>query len=296
MTKVTLAAACMRVAHDKTKNLETYAGFVEEAGAKGAALLAFPECSLQGYTWAWDPVKYEYVKDDEQRKYFAESAEAVPGKSTESMARLAKKHGMYIQFGMAEREGDSIFNSAVLVGPGGLVGVYRKVHMAPNPIFERGKGFVVFETAVGKVAPVVCADLQFPETVRTLAVSGAEVVVNSTAWGMRGTDPETDYSGYMYDMLTRANSLMNQVWMVSANQVGPSTRSLEHCYGHSRILNPMGQVVSDTGYREGLASATVDIRGGLRESESPPFVGKRLLDWRRPSAYEVRTKTEAETG
>lgn len=286
--KTALAVACMKVAHNKERNLQTYLKFIKQAAKKKCDFLAFPECSLQGYTWTWDPVRYKYYEDSSQRKYFEENAEPVPGPSTDFLCEEAAKNSMYIQFGLAEKPDHSsrrIFNSAVLVGPEGLVGKFRKVHMSSSPIFSRGDSFKVFTTGLGKVGMIVCADLQYPESMRTLALQGAEVVVNSTAWGMRRKTPRGDYSGYRYDILGRANAMMNQVWLLQSAQIGRATNSNEYCYGHSCIIDPAGLVVSDTGYRVGLAAASVNIREGIKRAQSHKFAGHNILRSRRPEAY-----------
>lgn len=288
----------MHVAHDKQANLETYRRYIEQASSKGVKLLVFPECSLQGYTWGWDPVQHRFVNDDEQLRYFQENAETIPGQATEIMCKEAKKRDMYIQLGMAEKVdtpvGSRMFNSAVLVGPSGLIGSFRKVHMAPSAIFSSGDRFSVFDTELGKIGPVVCADIQYPESVRCLALDGAEVITNSTAWGMIGTDPAKDYQGYSYDLFTKANAMMNQVWMVHADQLGASTRSNHPCYGHSRIVDPMGRVVVDTGYNEGLALAKVDLKEELMRSRGRWFIGRHLLRDRHPEAYHALYKSIAQ--
>jgi len=280
-SKVAIAAVCMRVRYDTQANMNTYQRFIEEAGDRGVRLLAFPECSLQGYTWTWDPVNCRFMPNDEQLRYFQENAEVVPGRATKIIGEEAKRHNMYIQFGMAEKAGPKVYNSAVLVGPTGLVGVYRKVHMAPNPIFSSGDRFSVFHTELGKIGPVICADIQYPESVRCLAIDGAEIVVNSTA------HPKREYLGLAYELLTQVNALSNQVWMVHSDQIGQADgRGLE-CYGHSRIVDPMGHVVIDTGYEEGLALAEVDLQGELMRCRGPEFAGRHLLQGRRPEAYHA---------
>lgn len=286
-----VAAACMRVAHNKEKNLKTYQRFLKQASRRGCKFLAFPECSLQGYTWTWDPAAYRYYEDEKQRRYFDENAEIVPGPSTELLSELAAEHQMYIQFGLAEKEEANdcpkIFNTATLVGPEGFVGKFRKVHMANNPIFTPGEKFHVFQTDLGKVGMIICADLEYPESLRTSALLGAELVANSTAWGMRGRRPRGDYSGYMYETLSKANAMMNQVWLVQSDQIGRSTKSIEYCYGHSCIIDPTGKIVATTGFKEGLASAKIDIREGIARAKSAKYMGHDVLSGRRPTAYQI---------
>jgi predicted amidohydrolase len=186
---------------------------------------------------------------------------------------------MYIVMGMAEKERRRIYNSAVLVGPEGMLGVHRKVHMAPSPVFTEGCNFSVCKTEIGMVGTVICADMKYPESVRSLALQGAQIVVNSTAWGMDtkpNADPRNDPSGYAYDLITRTTALMNKVWLVSADQVGAATKSREKCYGHSRIVDPQGRIIKDSGYKEEMVVAEVDVQAAT---------GPDRFKGRRPRAY-----------
>lgn len=283
--KIAISAACIKVAHDKQKNLQTYRKFIKQAARNKCKFIAFPECSLQGYTWSWDPVGYKYTEDPEQLRYYQEASETVPGPSTNLLSELAADHDMYIQFGLAEKMNSRIFNTAALVGPEGYIGKHRKVHISGNPIFGAGDRFDVYQTKIGRLGMIVCADMQYPESMRTLALRDAEIVVNSTAWGMHRRNPRTDYSGYMYDILCRANAMMNQVWLVAADQLGSAPRSNEYCYGHSRIINPAGQIIADTGYKEGLAIAKIDVRQGIKQASSYKYMGHAMIPRRRPETY-----------
>lgn len=296
--EVTLAAACMQVEHDKSKNLDKYVGFIDEAFSKGADFLAFPEASLQGYTWAFDRQKQCFIDDPEQREYFLQESEPIPSPSTDLVQSYCKKYDMYIQIGMAERADvrgkTKLYNSAVIIGPNGIIGIHRKVYMAPNAVFSIGDRFSVFETELGKFGALVCMDIIAPESVRTLAVQGAQVVMFSTAWSAR------EYRGYQYNILTRANALMNQIWLVCADQVGLSSKQKAlgqkvGCFGHSSIIAPTGKIISEVGYEEGLAIATVDIKGGIDEARSPTFHGHNYLELLRTHAechiplFEIKT-------
>jgi predicted amidohydrolase len=227
----------------------------------------------------------------EQQAYFRAVAEPVPGPTTERLIALAQKHNMYIQAGLAESvmDGNIIYNSAVLVGPEGLVGVFRKFHNQFEwPIFSAGNHMDVFPTAIGKVGMFICYDLAFPEITRVFALRGARIAALTTAWPMKGDDPETDYYGYTYDILSRANALANQMWIVSSNQVRrPPTPGCANYYGHSRIVAPTGEVIADIGYEEGIVSATVDVEGGVEKARTVDFFGLNLLQDRRPSHYGI---------
>jgi hypothetical protein len=103
---------------------------------------------------------------------------------------------------------------------------------------------------------------------------------------MEGDDPATDYYGYGYDLLSRAVALMNQLWVVSANQVGrPPVPGGPDYYGHSRIVAPTGKIVAEVGHAEGLATATVDLHEGIERGRVLDFFGANLLLDRRPEHY-----------
>jgi predicted amidohydrolase len=285
-----LAAASMHVEHDPARNWKEYERYIEEAAKGRARLLVLPETSLQGFPWTWEEEKKAFYDDPEQRRYYEETAETVPGPATKKMARLAKKHDMYIQFGLVEkaliRGRKAKFNTAVLVGPEGLVGAYRKVHGAANPVFEYGDTFNVYATPLGRIGSVICADIVYEESVRCLALKGAEIVVNSTAWSIEES-PEKDYRGYKYEILHKAHALFNQVWFISSNEVGKGGHSTSNCYGHSMIVDPAGRIVADSGYKEGLVMAELDLRKGMDEAIK---LSGRFLRRRRPEVYDQITK------
>ncbi len=292
MSEVTLAAACMNVAHDKAANLEKYVRFIEEAVALGARLLVFPEVSLQGYLKKRGaPGEPEVI---ELTRYYRQTAEAVPGPTTELIGKYAARHNMHIQIGMAEsaRAGQVFYNSAVLVGPEGVVGVFRKLHDRGEwPVFCSGDEFPIMDTSLGKIGMFVCYDMCFPETIRTYAVRGAVIASMSTAWPLKDSttsDPEADHYAYVYDTLTRAHAIANQVFFISANQVGPTGRY--NYYGHSRIIAPSGVVLADSGREEKLIAAAVDIELDIDVARTETLFFKNLLRDRRPETYGALTQ------
>ena len=155
-----LASVAMDVARDKEANKQKMTGFIEMAAAQNADFILFPELSLTGL-----PENPMFIFKPEDAFYQHENAELVPsGESTQYFIGLAQKHDMYIAWGMTEQDPDDwdiIYNTLVLVGPGGYIGKYRKVHL---PLTERimmypGPGdYPVFETRFGKVGLMVCFD------------------------------------------------------------------------------------------------------------------------------------------
>ncbi len=287
--ETTLGAVSMHCSHDPEANWRKYLQFIDEAALRGTDYLVFPEVSLHGYLMGARALGTPEM--GEQLAYFRRVAEPIPGPTTDRLTELAARHNMLIQAGLAERamDGNMIYNSAVLVGPQGVIGVFRKLHNQFEwPIFSPGDHLSVFETRFGKVGMFICYDLAFPETVRAFALQGATIAALTTAWPMKGDDPETDYYGYTYDLLSRANALSNQLWMVCSNQVHrPPTPGCANYYGHSRIIAPTGKIVAELGHEEGLVTAEVDLHEGIERGRTLDFFGLNLLQDRRPEFYGI---------
>jgi N-carbamoylputrescine amidase len=153
---------------DVEANLEAVGRLAEQASAQGADLLVLPEMATAGYAF----------RDRDEMAPFAEPADG-SGAGLRGWSDLASRHGMFIAGGFPERSGDDHFNSAALVGPGGVVGIYRKVHLFFNEkdLFRPGDmGWPVFDLPFGRVGLQVCYDTFFPEAGRSLALNGAELI------------------------------------------------------------------------------------------------------------------------
>jgi predicted amidohydrolase len=291
MADTTIAAANVKITHDKARNLRRFLDLIDEAGGQGADLLVLPEMGLQGYAdFAFSTGSRECA---EQKDYYFSEAETIPGPATEIIAEAARKHGMTIQIGLAESalHGNIIYNSTALIGPGGLLGVFRKLHNTFEfPYFAPGDETPVFATGLGTIGSIICYDLCFPELFRTLALKGAEIVLMSTAWPMKGHDRETDYHGYAMDLSAKANSFFNQCWLVVSNhcETGAYSQNVDY-YGGSQIVDPYGKVVAYLGHEEGLVTHRADLAAEVRKSRSSGFFGLNLLQDRRPEHYRALT-------
>ena len=259
MRPITIAAVCMNATFSTEQNLQKYFKLIDEASEKKADLIVFPEASLQGY------LNNVYSLQMDAVKYQHDNAELVPeGPSTQALIRKAKEKNMYIIWGMIERDPDKIavlHNIAVLVGPEGYIGKYRKVHQPIDEyhIYLSGNEWPVFDTPIGKIGMLICYDKYFPESARELALGGAELVVLPTAWPLDrvGSDPATDQSKYLFDLFDKVRAAENQVFFISANQVGLCGDT--QYAGASKIVRPDGRVISEvTEYGEGIAYATID--------------------------------------
>ncbi len=288
----TISAVNMHCSHNPEANWKKYEEFIAEAALRGTDYIVFPEVSLQGYLMGARALNTPEMT--EQLRYFRRTAETIPGPTTDKLTALAVRHDMMIQAGMAElaMDGNIIHNSAVLIGPQGIIGVFRKVHNPFEwPVFSSGDHLSVFETPLGKIGIFICYDLAFPEISRAFALQGATIASLTTAWPMFGDDPEVDYNGYTYDLMSRAMAFANQFWMVCANQVHrPPTAGCSDYYGHSRIIAPTGKIVAEIGHEEGLVTATVDLREGIELMRTRDWAGLNLLEDRRPELYGILTE------
>ncbi|MDP9343381.1 MAG: carbon-nitrogen hydrolase family protein [Actinomycetota bacterium] len=159
---------------DATANLERIARACEEAASAGAELVLFPELANIGQVPAFDP---------EFAARYVDAAEPVPGPFTDAIGDAARRHGLHVVVGLAERHvdaGDRVFDSAVVVAPSGAIaGIQRKLHPAHGPerdYFARGSSIVVVPTDLGVLSAQVCYDLYFPEVPRAAALRGAEIL------------------------------------------------------------------------------------------------------------------------
>lgn len=283
-----IATASIFTENDKKKNLETFTKYIKEAAANNADVIVFPELALQGLTPSM------LVVDPENKQYQHINAEVVPeGESTQYLLDLAKQYDMYICWGMTEQDrdrNDVLYNSAVLVGPEGYVGTYRKVH---NPLTERlyvfpGNDYPVFDTKLGKIGLMVCFDIAFPEVARCLALNGAEMILCPTGWPAP-TGKEDDDQLFLYNVYSSARAIENCVYLVTSTLSGEYNGCI--CAGHSRITGPMPQeVLAETSFEEGLAIAEVDIQKGLAFARLNAMMTSNLMKDRRPDTYGAITK------
>ncbi|MBP3655031.1 MAG: carbon-nitrogen hydrolase family protein [Oscillospiraceae bacterium] len=277
MTK--LATTSFPVVLNTEDNLKKYISYIEQAAAEGAKLIVLPEQSLQGYLPTLEEVS------DETRSYQLANAELVPeGKSTQLLIQQAKQHDIYIVWGMTEQDADDanvLYNTAVLVGPEGFVGKYRKVHQpgCESQIYTHGTKFEVFDTAIGKIGLMICYDKAFPESARELYVQGAEIICVPAAWPMAGDPAAPDDSDPILDifnMYDKTRAAENAVFFISCNQSG-TAGTINYC-GHSRITHPFGMEMACTGWGEGIVFAEADIQESITMAGGPAVRLDRHLE------------------
>jgi predicted amidohydrolase len=234
-------------------NLTAMEKLIRRAHAYGASIIVLPELADTGYV-------FNTVAE------LATLARPIPaGPSTQWLCQLAQELALYIVCGLAERDGDSFFNSAVLCGPKGFIGKYRKLHLwnRENLFFQKGNlGSPVFETEFGKIGIAICYDGWFPETFRQLVMQGAGLICVPTNWvpmAGHGEQPEA-----MANILLKAAAHSSAVYIASANRIG--TERGQHFIGQSLIVGPDGWPIAGPASQrdEEILSAPVSL-GGLEQ-------------------------------
>jgi predicted amidohydrolase len=182
-----------------------------EAADHGADLIVLPELATTGYVFRT------------RNEAFAHS-EAVPdGPSVELFARIADERDLYVVGCVVERDGERLYDTAVLVGPDGYIGRYRKTHLwnTEKLWFTPGdEGFTVFDTRIGRIGLLVCWDIWFPETARIVSQLGADIICIPTGW-VWTPPPLYDASGVcMAAHLTMTTAHVNNVFIATADRIG----------------------------------------------------------------------------
>jgi predicted amidohydrolase len=229
-------------------------------------LLVFPELALSGY---------QFLSKEEVR----ELAEDIPsGPTIKALADAVRGRDLHVVVGLAERDHDRLFNSAVLMGPNGHIGTYRKTHLFFEETlwFAPGDtGYLVWDIGKAKVGLLVCFDWFFPEAARSLALKGADILCH----------PSNLVLPYCPDaMVTRC--LENRVFAITANRVGREQRgekSALRFIGMSEIVAPNGRILCRSSQKDQELRLHEMDMAEARDKRINPY--NDLLKDRRPQWY-----------
>jgi predicted amidohydrolase len=233
---------------NRERNLRHGLAMALQAVEGGANLIVLPELANTGYLFT-------------NRQEAFEHAEGVPnGPSVQIWMDFAKKHDVYLVAGVAERDGMQLFDTAVLLGPDGFIGKYRKAHLwnMEKLWFTPGNlGFPVFDTPIGRIGLLICWDIWFPEVPRILAQQGADIIcsVNNWVWTPPPLFDETGKCMASYLTMTAAH--VNNVFIAAANRVG--TDRGERFLGCSLIAGTNGWPIGEVAPSEGETIVCADI-------------------------------------
>jgi predicted amidohydrolase len=256
---------------DPESNVALICSLIEQASENACSLVVFPECCLTGYVYS-------------SRAEVEAASLSADAPQIQKVREAAERHGVHVIVGFFEKEASRLYNTALLLGPEGWIGRYRKRHLP----YLGGDRFVdrpedvepaVFDTPVGRIGVAICYEIRFPEVVRTLVLAGAELVALPTNWPSAST--------ILAEHFTRVRAAENFVYFLAANRndIEDGTQFL----GASQIVDPIGDIVAHAGSDTGLFYAEADLSRtrdkrivfASGEFEISPFAD------RRPDSYRL---------
>jgi len=250
-------------------NLEKAEKLIYEAAAQGAKLVCLPESFNVGYLSTRVP---EMIA----------MAEPQDGPSLSKMRKLARELRIYLAAPILLSTPEGVENSVFLLDDRGeILGHYSKTHPigAEQTYMHRGNRYPVFDTGIGKIGFSICYDVCFPETVRLLALSGAEVVLVPSAWRA------SYYFKEWWDLNLACRALDNLVYVAAVNRCGRSGGEL--FAGKSQLCSPIGEVLCTCGVEEErILYGTIDLKRVEKERKFNTVLSDRHPeDYRALSLY-----------
>ncbi len=282
---VTIGLVQMSMSKSADANLQKALQLIAEAKEKGADLVVLPELFLSPY--------FCQKKDDAAA---FESTEPMPGPMTKALSEAAKKHSIVLVGGSIFEKGSDgkNYNTApVFERDGSLIGMYRKTHIPEDILYHEqhyfapgNTGISVFETSVGKIAPLICYDQWYPEAARIAALKGAEIIVYPTAIGTIDDNVEENITGdweTMWRSVQVGHAASNCVYVAGVNRVGKE--GAISFWGGSFVSDPSAKLLVKGDNKEGVFIAECDFSRVVPLQKS-----WRFLENRRPETYDLLTK------
>ncbi|MCI2399633.1 N-carbamoylputrescine amidase [Aliiroseovarius subalbicans] len=261
MRNVTLAATQMGCGWDIDANIARAEVLVREAAGQGANVILIQEL-----------FETPYFCIEQAHKHFDLATSAGDNRATRHFAKLAKELGVVLPISFFERAGQSYFNSLNMIdADGSVLGTYRKAHI-PNDVAYQEKqffspgdtGFVVWDTAFGRIGCGICWDQWFPEAARCLVLQGAEILLYPTAIGTEPSRPDANCIPH-WQVVMQGHAGANLVPVVASNRVGTEVATEDDSLkleflGGSFIADPFGQKVAECDQADGaVITATFDL-------------------------------------
>jgi predicted amidohydrolase len=282
----TLRVACLQMEPrigDTAHNLKRSLEMIGDAASAGARLVVLPELCNTGYVF-------------ETREEAFRLAEEIPGgRTTEAWSQAAARHRLTLVAGITERDGSVLYNSAAVIGPGGLLGRYRKNHLwaAENLFFEPGDlGVPVFTTPIGRIACAICYDIWFPEIFRLAALQGADILCVPTNWVPMPEQPGT--LPVMANILAMGGAHSNSMFVAAADRIGLERG--QPFLGNSLICSYTGWPIAGpaSADREEMLIAELNLADARRRRNWNDF--NQVLRDRRTDVYDEMLGSNVKRG
>lgn len=268
---------------DIRKNIENLKRNITQAAVEGAELVVLQELHNSLYfCQVEDPSVFD-------------TAETIPGPSTDEFGALAKKLGVVIVLSLFERRAPGLYhNTAVVIEKDGTIaGKYRKMHIPDDPAYYEkfyftpgDLGFKPIQTSLGKLGVLVCWDQWYPEAARLMAMAGADLLIYPTAIGWESTDTqeEKDRQRGAWIISQRGHAVANGLHVVSVNRTGyepdPSGQTNGITFwGSSFVAGPQGEIIwqASTDKNE-VQVVEIDIARSEQVRRGWPFFRDRRID------------------
>ena len=283
---------------DQQATLDATIVRIREAAARGAQIICLKELFNAPY----------FCKSQKCERF--DIAESIPGPTTDVMQKLAKELDVVLIVPLFEKQGPGVYrNSAAIIdADGSLLGVYRKMHIPDDPMFnekyyfapgdtahddridkigeiaKQASGFRVWRTKYANIGVLICWDQWYPEAARITSLLGADILFYPTAIGWHPAE-KAEFGDSQVDAwrtIQRSHAIANGVFVASPNRIGheddePGTRGLEF-FGHSFISDPFGRILTEAGTEEAILMAKCDPQLIEDTRRNWPFLRDRRID------------------
>ena len=260
-----IGLAQMSMESDIEANFQKSLAFIRDAAKQGVDIICFPEVQLSPFFAQYEKMDVSRYVIEENSRYISE------------MKSLCKEKGIYACPNFYIEENGKRYDMSLLIDDKGcIIGRQKMVHIAQCECFYEQdyytpseEGFKVFDTKFGKIGIVVCFDRHYPESIRTEALRGAELVIIPTA----NTIAETSE---LFQWEIRVQAFQNSVNIAMCNRVGREDKMIFS--GESVVCNYDGDVISSAGSDETLLISEVDLSAASEKRKKKPYTILRRLD------------------
>jgi N-carbamoylputrescine amidase len=281
---------------DTAANLDKAADRVREAARAGANVICLPEL-----------FRAQYFCQREEHALF-DTAESIPGPSTERLSAIAKEEKVVVIASLFERRAPGLYHNtaAILESDGSIKGIYRKMHIPDDPLYYEkfyftpgDLGFKAMKTTQGDIGTLVCWDQWYPEAARETALRGANTLFYPTAIGWHPSE-KAEYGDAQYSAwqtTQRAHAISNGVFVGAVNRVGHEHGDVIHngvemlgpgdhtpksgleFWGGSFIADPFGRVIAQASHdKEEILIGEIDLKLQEDTRRNWPFLRDRRID------------------
>jgi predicted amidohydrolase len=275
VSAIRIGAVAAKFGRDLDFDLQRIATLIEHARQSGVSLLVLPDAALGGYL-------ADLRRPDPDA---LPPALALDDPHVRKVAALAAE--MVVCFGFCETDGNRRYNTALCVHGDGVLGRHRKVHQPAGEsiAYSAGERFAAFDTPAGRIGMLIDYDKTFPESARTLALDGAEILACLSAWPAsltnRAPRMAQDRQARLFDLYDQARAAENQVVLASSNQTG--VLGALRFLGQAKVVGPGGDILARTWSKAGIATAELDVAAEIAKARRV----LKHLDERNPGAYRA---------